>query len=285
MMKICKTTFYQHRWQLCLWQLIFFSLVLFKNENADSRETLCQPLNLALYELGALYYRKPSGEYTGIDKDVISEIEKRTNCHFRTSLESRVRIWQQLKQQSLDMTVSGIATPEREEFARFIPYFSTRNYLLLRHDVPTSAQSLEGFLATPHLQIGVVKSFKHGDKYDAWLKQLRTLNRVHEAADFDTVTRLFKAGRIHAMLALPTSIQPQSQVDNTAAKYIIRDLSPTDKIQHGLVLSKERVNMETFELLSRTIAAMRADGSLERIFSRHVDKRLAKDMLIEKNKP
>jgi hypothetical protein len=45
------------------------------------------------------------------------------------------------------------------------------------------------------------------------------------------------------------------------------------------------VNNETFELLAKTSAEMRANGSLERIFSRRVDKRIDRDMLIEKSKP
>jgi polar amino acid transport system substrate-binding protein len=259
-------------------------LMLFSVPQINAAEVACRTLTLAYYELGALYYRLPSGDYTGIDKDVINEIEKRTSCQFQTSLESRVRIWSQLSQHSLDMSVSGISTPEREEFARFIPYFSIRNYLLLRDDVPLPARSLEGFLANPNLLVGVVKSFKHGATYDAWLERMRAQKRVHEAADFDTLMRLFSGGRVQAVLALPTSFQPRLHQDKLVASTIIIDLAPSDRIQHGLIISKSRVDQETFEILQKAIHAMQEDGSLERIFKQHVGDKLAKEMRLEKSK-
>jgi polar amino acid transport system substrate-binding protein len=101
----------------------------------------CGDLSLACYEMDALYYHAPDGGWAGIDKDVIDELARRTGCRFQTTRESRVRIWSQLARAKLDMSVSGIATPERERFARFIPYFSTRNYVLMRQDLRPDAAS------------------------------------------------------------------------------------------------------------------------------------------------
>ena len=122
----------------------------------------CGTLGLAFYELGALYYSKPDGGWAGIDKDIVDELEKRTGCHFQATLESRVRIWTLLASGKLDMSVSGISTPEREKFARFVPYFSTRNYVLLRKGLSAAAGDAGWFFSQPGIQ-GC-----RGKKFQAW---------------------------------------------------------------------------------------------------------------------
>ena len=240
----------------------------------------CGSFQLAFYELGALYFKTPQGGYAGIDKDVVDELSKRSGCQFQTVLESRVRIWHQMSQQTLDVTVSGIATPEREKFARFIPYFTTRNFLLLSSSAPARAHSPEGFLSEPNLRVAVVKSFRHGALYDTWLAKLREQNRVEEAADFDSVVRLFMAKRVDAFLALPTSLEPLRRKE-LANSFIVLDWAPFDEVRHGLVLSRNRVPLPVMELMRREIRNMHDDGTLEKIFARYVGAEQAKHLLLK----
>jgi polar amino acid transport system substrate-binding protein len=240
---------------------------------------------LAYYELGALFYRTDDGSYAGIDKDVIEELEHRTSCHFKTSIESRVRIWSQLSNGTLDMSVSGISTPEREKFVRFIPYFATRNYVLMKKDTPSAAQTMDGFLANPTLLVAVVKSFRHGPVYDEWLDKLHSQKRVHEAADFETVMRLFAVNRVNAVLALPTSFQPFLQQNRLVDTTLIKDWSPADRVVHGLIVSRTRVSQTQFDILETGLRSMRVDGSLDKIFKRHIGDSLAKEIRYIEYKP
>lgn len=242
--------------------------------------TECGQFNLAFYELGALYYKNPQGNYSGIDKDVIEELSRRTGCQFQTSLESRVRIWAQLSSNALDMSVSGIATAEREKFAYFIPYFATRNYVLLQSYLATSSHTMAGFLNDPNLKVAIVKSFKHGANYDEWLAKLRQQNRLIEAADFDSVMRLFLAKRVDAMLALATSLEPLKRRESPP-HFIVLDWSPSDYLPHGLVISRSRVPASVVELFKLHIRQMQEDGSLEQIFTQHVGPELAKAMRLK----
>lgn len=239
----------------------------------------CGSFQLAFYELGALYFKLPQGGYAGIDKDVADELSKRTGCQFQTVLESRVRIWHQMSQQTLDMTVSGIATPEREQFARFVPYFSTRNFLLVSASLPARTHTADGFLAEKNLRVAVVKSFRHGALYDAWLARLREQHRVEEAADFDSVVRLFMAKRVDAFLALPTSLEPLRRKE-MANSFVILDWSPSEAVSHGLVLSRQRVPLRSVEIMQRGIRAMHEDGTLEKIYTRYVGAEQARYLLL-----
>ena len=262
---------------LCLMVLFLSSLAQISSQAAIAPEP-CGSMTLAYYELGALFYRTDDGTYAGIDKDVVEELERRTGCHFKTSIESRVRIWSQLSSNSLDMSVSGISTPEREKFARFIPYFATRNYVLMNKDTPISAQTMEGFLANPTLTVAVVKSFRHGPIYDEWLDKLRAQKRVQEAADFETVMRLFSINRVNAVLALPTSFQLFLQQNKLVDTTLIKDWSPADRVVHSLIISRSRVSQTQFDILEKAMRSMRDDGSLDKIFKRHVGDSLAAEI-------
>lgn len=259
--------------------LLTLALCLFPRVGLS--EPVCGPYTLAFFELGAHYYRNATGEHAGIDKDVVDELSRRSGCKFSTVLESRVRIWDQLAKHKLDLSVSGIATPERQQFAESLPYFQTRNYALLRRELAASLTTPEAFLADPLRRVAVVKSFKHGAVFDAWLAQLRAQNRVDELADFDSVLRVFKAGRVDAMLALPTALARGQGVNSALDQVSIMDWAPHERIVHALIVSRERVDPADRELLRLGLQSMHKDGSLEAIFRRHVDAATAKAMRLE----
>ncbi len=258
--------------------LLSLALLVCVQTAAEEMLPACGTIHLAYYELGALYYKTADGSYTGIDKDVMEEVARRSGCHFVTTLESRVRIWAQMKEHSLDMSVSGIPTPEREQFAFFIPYFATRNYALVHMDVTPQGHTMAGFTADSSLKIGVVKSFHHGAFFDAWLDKLWAQKRVIEAADFDTLVRLLMIRRIDAIIALPTSWEPLLKNGNTAQQVVLLDWAPQESIVHGLIVSRERISKPQLEHLKKAIYSMEDDGSLEQIFTKHVGAKLAHEL-------
>ena len=264
---------------LCLLAL----LALFGQPGAAAEALPCGPYNLAYYQLGALFYREVDGSHAGIDKDVVEELSRRSGCRFQGVVESRVRIWDQLSKNRLDLSVSGIPTPEREQFASFIPYFQTRNYALLRPELSQRLSTPEAFLADGRSMVGVVKSFKHGSFYDSWLKALREQHRVVELADFETAVRMFKLGRVDALLALPTSLIRLLQQEGLQAQVKVMDWAPKERIIHALIVSRQRVAEADRERLRAALREMQADGSLYEIFKRHVGEALARDMQLEAN--
>ena len=246
---------------------------------AAARAACEKNISLAYYELGALYHLTPNGEHIGIDKDVVEELARRTGCTFETRRESRVRIWHQLESGKLDATVSGIANPERLKFAQFIPYFTARNHLILHRDQTGNATDLDHILHNTTLKIGVVKGFRHGPTYDAWLDQLRALGRVQEIADIDDVYRLFRHKRIDAMLSLPVTFTPLLKSYALEDKVLVLDMVPNELLVHGLVVSRNKVSAQTFLQLSTTLHKMHDDGTLQGIYSRHIGPDYARQML------
>ncbi|MES2299899.1 MAG: transporter substrate-binding domain-containing protein [Pseudomonadota bacterium] len=252
-------------------------LLLFQSGSAAALE--CGSYSVAFYEMGALYYRAPDGAWTGIDKDVIDELARRSDCRFEGMVESRVRIWARLEAGSLDVSVSGIATPEREKISRFLPYGASRYYLLMRNSMPEQARSMEGFLADEHYTLGVVKSFRHGARFDAFIDKLRAQGRVYEAVDFAALFQLFRIHRVHAILAAPAIWVPEFKREKINDDMLVMDWAPNDGVVGALVLSRQRVPEPVAQLLRATLEKMRKDGTLEAIFRRHVGAALAADMM------
>ncbi|GJI87882.1 MULTISPECIES: substrate-binding periplasmic protein [Duganella] len=239
----------------------------------------CGHLRVSFYEDGALFYRGPDGSWTGIDKDVVDELARRLGCTIEASVDSRVRIWAGLNAGTIDMSVSAIPLPEREKIGPIIPYMIGRNYVLLHKDLSARVTSMESFLADPHYKIAVVKSYKHGKAYEAWLAQLRAQGRVFETADHLSMLRLFKLGRVQAVMATPTTWYPLVKQEQLAGTYSVMDWRPKDNIVSGLILSRRRIDEATAARFSQAVRAMRDDGTLRRIFTRHTDAERAAQMV------
>jgi len=240
----------------------------------------CGPYRVGMYEFGALYYRDADGSWAGIDKDVIEELRRRTGCLLHTSTESRIRIWTMLSQGKLDMSVSGIPTQEREQYARFIPYLATRNFVLLRPEAADKASTMHAFLANPELKVGVIRTFRHGASYDDWLNKLRRQDRVYEAVDYPTLLRLFTIGRVHAILNINTNWTPVLADASLAGRFRIADWAPRDSVVGALVLGRSRIPPEVAARFEKALRDMREDGTLRAIFGKHVDPRIADSMLL-----
>lgn len=243
-------------------------------------EPACGPYQLAYFEFGSVYYKNEKGDYVGIDKDVVEELARRSGCVLNGFLDSRVRTWAHLADGALDMSVSAIPTPEREKFAVFIPYYQSRNYVLMRKDAASSPTSLRDFLDNPQLRLAVVKSFKHGATLDAWIEQLRAQQRVDDYADIELAARALAFRRADAILSQPVVWEPLIKRNQLEGKLVFHDWASTDRVLGALVLSKSRVPAADIQRIRKHIEAMRADGSLERIYTRHVPKDIVQQLLL-----
>lgn len=230
----------------------------------------CGPYRVALYEYGSLAFHGGGTRMAGIDMGIVDEVARRTGCKFETFVEARVRTWADLANGTLDMTVSAIETPERHRFARFVIYLNGRNRLLVRNDLPAPVTTLQAFADNRSLRLAVVKGFKHGPHWDEWIDRLRQQGRVDEYADASTAARLVAVGRAAAFLSEPIVWGRILTVSKLAHRVTPIDAFPDDNYAAGFALSKARVREEDARKIQEAITAMRADGSLLRIFSTYL---------------
>lgn len=236
----------------------------------------CGPYRVAYYEFGSLYYRNAAGEFHGIDKDIMDELGRRTGCRFESYLDSRVRIWTFLADGSLDMTVSGIQNAERDQIADFAIYLKSRNYLLLVSDRSKRVNTLQNFTDDPSLRLAVVKFFKHGEPFDSWIEQLKKLKRVDEYADADMVARIVAKGRADGFLSQPLIWARLIEKNLLYDRVRYLDVAPNTEIRAGLVMSRKRMAPEHVRLMQDGIKSMLKDGTMLRIYQRHLGADLAR---------
>lgn len=232
----------------------------------------CGPYRVALYEYGSLAYRRAGQGTVGIDVDIVEEVGRRTGCKFETFVDSRVRTWTDLAQGALDATVSAIETEERDKFARFVIYMSGRNRLLVRSGLPSSVTSLQAFADNSQLRLAVVKGFRHGPQWDPWIARLRQQGRVDEYADANTAARLVALGRDAAFLSEPVVWERILADSKLQGQVTVIDAFPDDNYAAGFALSRIRVREEDARRIQDAITAMRADGTLYRIFSAYLSR-------------
>lgn len=230
-----------------------------------------------LYEHGVLFFDGRSG----IDKDIIDEIRQRTGCKIYSSLMPRARIWHDLEQADLDLSVSGVSTAERNSFAWFIPYLQMKNMVLLSPEVPASVKQPDEFLQRADLRFGAVRSFKHGLFHDAFLQQLSAQNRVLYYTDSHTLFKALKQNRVQAIFAqapvyrrllpqLHFTIQPRMQ-----------DWAPEEQgVPHGLVLAKASFTQPEVEQWRLLMEELKRDGTLLKIYSEYLPAQEAEALML-----
>lgn len=231
-----------------------------------------QPIRLAFYDYGLFHFINDKDKTaSGIDKDIVSELGKRSGCQFDTQVMARARIWADLAGGALDMTVSGIQNAERDRYAWFAHYLTMKNHAIVHVATARSVQRAEDFLAQQKLKFGVVRAFKHGAEQDQWLDQLRPQQRVEESPDVETLFRKLKDHRIDAMFSQPPVYRKNMQDLDMGKDVVVQDWTPKEKgVPHGLVLSKSRFSGADAVQWRALVQEMRADGSLKKIYLRYL---------------
>ncbi|MES2296234.1 MAG: ABC transporter substrate-binding protein [Pseudomonadota bacterium] len=228
------------------------------------------PITVGLYDSGVLY-DPASGR--GIDHEVIEELAQRSHCRLVTTVYPRVRIWTMLESGQLDMTVSGIASPERERYSRFITYMTTKNMVILDKKKALALKDWKGFMADPSMSIGVVRSFRYSDFYDAQLALLKAQGRVGEVADLAQVIAQFKKQRWGAVLSHPLFYPRYFSSAELEDQYAVLDWAPGEApIKAGLVMGRHRFNEAEVAKWQALIVQMKNDGSLRKIFAKYLPK-------------
>jgi polar amino acid transport system substrate-binding protein len=235
-----------------------------------------RPIRVAYFDLGIDYDPDSKG---GRDVDLINELGRRSGCRFEAVYDSRVRIWKQLEDGSLDMSVSALDTPDRDSFARFVLVSWTHDQVLV-HLKPGFPVTAGEFLADHSLTVGTVKGYRYTPGVDEWVTTLRAQNRTYEAPDLTTLMRVFDAGRVSA---IPVEIEVLPEIGrryHLNMPYQRTDwFAKNPKTGNNLALSRSRLPESLSLQFHDLIEHMRQDGSLQRIAEKYVPAGFAMQML------
>lgn len=233
-------------------------------------------ITVAFYDTGVLF-DGDSGESTGgfggsgIDVDLLRELKRRSGCRFEGLRMTRARIWAELEAGRVDMTPSGIATPEREKLYAFAPYILLKHTVFMLKGQPAHPASLAEFQAQTKLRWGAVRGYRHTPAYDAALDQARAQGRVVEATNDAQLLRLLAEGTVDAVVGQPFVIHRYASEHPRKPQVVGFDWAPQDSvIPAGLVLSRARFSEAELAAWRNLVREIVRDGTLARIARRHV---------------
>lgn len=243
-----------------------------------------RPLRVAFYVTGVLYDTAGTDDAgfngTGIDVDLLRELKKRSGCRFEGVVMTRARIWPELEAGRLDMTPSGIATPEREKLYAFAPYVLLRHSVWMLQSHAPVPGGLAEFMANPRLRWGAVRGYKHTPAYDAVLDQARTQGRVVEATDDGQLLRLLAEGSVDAVIGQPFVMRHYAAEHPRKPQLVGLDWAPQGAvIPAGLVLARSQLGEAELAYWRGLVHELVRDGSMARILRRHVSEEDAAEML------
>ena len=230
-----------------------------------------RPLSLGLHEHGLLYTAQ-TGE--GIDKDIADEMARRSRCHITLTVLPRARIWQLIETGALDFTLSGIANPQRDKFAAYAWYVSNKYYLLVRRDA--EVRSVGEFHRKRGLHLGLIRSFRYGDRANEFVDALESEERVTYAGSLEPLYTILLDGDIQAMIIEPFDF-PVIAGAQLKAQTSILEFGDAP-VPHGLVMSRKSLPPAQLQAWTDLIQAMRADGTILRIFEKYFPADLARQM-------
>jgi polar amino acid transport system substrate-binding protein len=240
-------------------------------QTAAAMPSCDRPFTLALHDHGLLYDSQ-TGE--GIDRDMADALERRSGCRISVSLMPRARIWQLIETGLLDFSLSGISNEARDKFAGFAWYFSNKYYLLVRRDA--GVQVLADFARNPALKLGVIRSFRYSATANRLVDALDSQGRVSHASNLAALYQVLLDNRLQAMIIEPFDYPT---LENSRIRSLTQILEFDDPpVRHGLIMSRTALAPEQQQAWRALVDALRADGTVTRIFEKYFKPELARQL-------
>ena len=246
-------------------------VLLFGSVRAWAGPDCSRAYTLGLHEHGLLYAAESD---SGIDRDFADELIRRSGCKVTLSVMPRARIWQLIESGVLDFSLSGITNAEREKFAAFAWYISNKYYLLVRKD--KDVQTLAAFVGRDDLRIGIIRSFRYSPAGNQFVDRLLAANRVSQSAGLVPLYEALALDQIQGMIIEPFD---SPALDEKKIRDFTRIIEFNDPpVPHGVIMSKKALSETEQNEWRALVNAMRADGTVRRIFEKYFPADLAAAM-------
>ena len=231
----------------------------------------CGPLNAGLSPYGRLLYRDAQGREAGIDADLIQALAERSGCALSPQVISRNGVAAGMARGSVALSPSTIASPERAALGELWPYARSPMVVLLPRDLAARCPDREAFSQQTALRLVTVRGHRHGDDLDGWVQALRAQGRTTEVGDVPAALRALRNGRAQAFISVAVALGPDMD-----------DFVPMDWDHSGVVVGHlwvgHHVPAVERQRLRQALQELLADGTVDRIFQRHLGATLARRM-------
>ncbi len=227
--------------------------------------------------LGVAYFRQ-DGQAHGYDVDILQELSRRLNCAYEIVEMNRPRIFQSLETgQFVDLATSTSRTPERDQYAQFVPMAMTRDYLIVHRSLATPGFSLDQFVAMPDLRMGVLASSNYSGFIKARLAVLSNLGRVETTVQVEALIPRLIAGRYNGLIVTPAYFVAALRELPGAEDLRALPVPESEPYLSGIYLSRKTLDEGRRQQIHDALRAIHQDGTLLRVLRNYFPEAMAKE--------
>ncbi|MRW82608.1 transporter substrate-binding domain-containing protein [Pseudoduganella sp. FT26W] len=236
----------------------------------------CPPVTrVGLSDLGYTSYRD-QGRIAGIAVDVANEMGRRTGCKFEFHWYPRQRLFVELAAGRIDMTMGALRTPERDAYARYLPYAWLQYDLVLAQSGGRQYASLSDFVAHGSGRLNVTRGAAYDTAIETQLALLASAGRLEVVNDFETVFGKLEMGRADGTLATPPIYGKYLKHSRLKARTVIVPLPEATPQFTGIYLSKQTISPAVRQRYAAALKAMTEEQKVRAIYTHYFDEATVK---------
>jgi len=226
-------------------------------------------------DLGYAAYRE-DGQIKGLSADVIGVLARRTGCKFELQWFPRQRLFVELEAGHIDMTMAALRTPERDAYARHLPYAYLQYELLLQAGQGRHYASLADFVSHGKGRLNITRGILYDAAIEAQLTQLAALGRLEVVNDYETVFGKLEVGRADGTLATPPVYGRYLHDGALKGRVLVMSIAEAEPRLTGAYLSKKTMAPEVRRYYAAALKEMVAEQVLPRLYARYFDEATVK---------
>ena len=242
-----------------------------------ARAEPCTPLRAGMTPLGVAFFRQ-DGQARGYDVELLQEMARRLGCGFEIVEMNRPRIFQSLERGELiDLATSTSRTPERDQYAAFVPMAQTRDYLLIHNQLATPGFDLNRFVATPKLRLGILAGSNYSPFINAQLAVMTGQGRVETTVNADALIPRLIAGRYDGLIVTPAYFVAALRDMPEAHDLRALPVQESEPYLSGIYLSRKSLDEHRRQQIREALESIHQDGTLLRILRRYFPESMARE--------
>lgn len=236
---------------------------------------VCPPVTrVGLSDLGYSSYRE-NGRIVGIAVDVINEMAKRSGCKFEFHWYPRQRLFVELQSGHIDMAMGAFRTPERDAYARHLPYAYLQYDLILREAPARSYASLSEFVERGAGRLNVTRGLVYDSPIETQLALLANAGRLEVVNDFETVFGKLEMGRADGTIAT-AAIYGKYLKDGKLKNSVVIPIAEATPRVTGIYVSRNTVPTRTRQFYASVLKGMVAEQLVLGFYTRYIDEATVK---------
>jgi polar amino acid transport system substrate-binding protein len=232
----------------------------------------CPPVTrVGLSDLGYTAFREGSGKIGGISVDMVNEIARRTGCKFEFLWYPRQRLFVELEAGRIDMTMAALRTPERDVYARHLPYTYLQYDLILSEPPGRNYTSLADYVARGTGRLNVTRGMTYDAAVETQLALLASAGRLEVVNDFETVFGKMEMGRADGTLATPPIYTRYLKNGGLRERTSVIPMPEATARFAGVYLSKKTMPAAVHQRYAAAVKMMVAEQVVPGLYAKYFD--------------